>query len=533
MSAAVDSESRRRARAVRRFLRSRGAGRFAPTAYQIYATVVTGAIFGALAGNAISEAIGGSLDAHKLLVYGPVLLVLVLLAAVRFGVWQGPVLFSAPDVGLLLAAPIALAALIKPKLDQSLVLGAAAGAVVAGIALLLMAGGPASVGGARSAAWVVAFVCFAVLATATSWLVESSRRASGLVRRASPAALAFGAALLLAARSSSVGRTVGVWSGPWGWVIAPLAGTRGWPLAPILMAGTAIGAVVIARRRSGSTTAEQLLTRAETRAGLTASAYSLDYRGAALTYRSALPGTGAVRLPRVRRPTRSGLVVLWRDSLALLRDRGRVGWAVLLGGAGTYEIIVHPARVVPAGVGAVALYFAASLLCEPLRIDVDQPDRSELLLSWPFARVLVAHCVLPMLAMFAICAITIAGAVVAGAVGLGALALIPTLLGPVVAIAVLCAALAARRGGRIDDTLMSAFMSSDPSNPVGIVTIVLFLAPWLLLDIAAIAYCALIVGHAAAHTHRTVSATVLAVILSGAVAATLAGAARRSRRPQT
>jgi hypothetical protein len=315
--------------------------------------------------------------------------------------------------------------------------------------------------------------------------------------------------------------------------IAPLAGTRGWPLALILMAGAAIGAVVIARRRSGSPTAEQLLTRAETRAGLTASAYSLDYRSAALTYRSALPGTGAVRLPRVRRPSRSGLVVLWRDSLALLREPARVGWAALLGGAGMYEILVHPGRVVPAGVGAVALYFAASLLCEPLRVDVDQPDRSELLLSWPFARVLVAHCVLPTLAMFAIGAVTIAGAVVAGAVDVGALALIPTLLVPVVAIAVLCAALAARRGGRIDDTLMSAFMSSDPSNPVGIVTIVLFLAPWLLLDIAAIAYCALIVGHAAAHAHRTVSATVLAVILSGAVAATLARAARRSRRPQT
>jgi hypothetical protein len=531
VSVAAGRESRDRARAVRRFLRSRGAGRFAPTAYQIYATVVTGAIFGALAGHAISDAIGGSLDAHKLLVYGPVLLMLVLLAAVRFGAWQGPVLFSAPDVGLLMAAPIALAALIKPKLDQSLMLGAVAGAVVGGIGLLLMAGGPANVGGPRSAAWVVAFACFSLLATAESWLVECTRTATGLVRRASPAALAFGAALLLAASSSSVGRTVGVWSGPWGWVIAPLAGTRGWPVALILLAGTTIGAVVIARRRSGSPSAEQLLTRAETRAGLTASAYSLDYRGAALTYRSALPGTGAVRLPRVRRPSRSGLVVLWRDSLALLRDRARVGWAVLLGAAGTYEILLHPGRVVPAGVGAAALYFAASLLCEPLRVDVDQPDRSELLLSWPFARVLVAHCVLPTLAMFAIGTVTIAGAVVAGGVGVGALALIPTLLGPVVAIAVLCTALAARRGGRIDDTLMSAFMSSDPSNPVGIVTVVLFLAPWLLLDIAAIASCALIVGHAAAHTHRTVSAAVLALILSCAVAATLLRTARRSRRP--
>lgn len=531
MSVAVGSESRDRARAVRRFLRSRGAGRFTPTAYQIYATVVTGAIFGALAGHAITGAIGGSLDAHKLLVYGPVLLILVLLAAVRFGAWQGPVTFSAPDVGLLMSAPIALAALIKPKLDQGLVLGAAAGAVIGGIALLLIAGGPARVGGPRSAAWVVAFVCFAVLATAASWLVESSRTASGLVRRASPVALALGAGLLLAASGSSVGRTVGVWSGPWGWVIAPLAGTEGWPVALILIAASATGAVVIARRRSGSATAERFLTRAETRAGLTASAYTLDYRGAALTYRAALPGTGAARLPRVRRPSRSGLAVLWRDSLALLRARARVGWAALLGAAGTYEILVHPGRVVPAGVGAAALYFAASLLCEPLRVDVDQPDRSELLLSRPFARVLVAHTVLPVLAMFAIGTATIAGAVVAGAVGVGALALIPAVLGPVVAIAVLCAALAARRGGRIDDTLMSAFMSSDPSNPVGIVTVGLFLAPWLLLDIAAIASCALIVGHAAAHSQRTVSAAVLALILGAAVVATLLGAARRSRRP--
>ena len=195
MSDAVSADARDRARAVRGFLRARRT-RFRPTAYQVYATLVVGGIAGALAGNAVSEAIGGSLTAHKLLVFGPVVLFLGLLAALRFGTWQGPVGFSSADVGFLLTAPIAIAAFVRPKLDQSLVIGAVVGAAVAGVAILLIPGGPGSVGLVRALGAVAGVAGFAVLAVAASWLVESSRRASGLVRRASPAVLVIGAALL-------------------------------------------------------------------------------------------------------------------------------------------------------------------------------------------------------------------------------------------------------------------------------------------------------------------------------------------------
>jgi len=528
MSDAARADAGDRAREVRGFLRARRT-RFRPTAYQIYATLVVGGIAGALAGNAVSEAIGGSLDAHKLLVFGPVVLFLVLLAALRFGTWQGPVGFSRADVSFLLTAPIAIAALVRPKLDQSLWLGAAVGAAVAGVALLLLAGGPGSLGLVRALGAVVGVAAFAVLAVAASWLVESSRRASGLVRRASPAVLVAGAALL-AVSAAPLGRSVGVWSGPWGWAIAPLAGASGWPVAVGLIVVAAGASTILALRRAGAAGAEVFLARAETRSGLTVSAFSLDYRGAALTYRSALPARLG-RRARVRRPRAPWLAVLWRDALGLLREPARLAWATLLASAATVEALTHPGRPIPAGIAAAALYFAASLLCEPLRLDVDAPDTGALLLSWPFARLLLAHCALPALALFAVTASAIVATVIAGAAGAGALALIPTLLAPIVIVAVLCAALAARRGGRVDENLLGRLMSLDPNNPGGAAVLVLWLIPWLLATTIIVGGAVLVVGSAVAHHRAVVSAASIALALAGASCAVLAGLARGSSRP--
>jgi hypothetical protein len=513
---------------VRAFLRARRT-RFRPTAYQVYATLLIGGIAGALAVNAVSEAIGGSLDAHKLLVFGPVVLFLVLLTALRFGTWQGPVGFSSADVGFLLSAPIAIAALVRPKLDQSLVLGAALGAAVAGVALLLMAGGPGSVGLVRALGAVAGVAAFAVLTVAASWLVESSRRASGLVRRASPAVLVTGGALL-AISAAPFGRPVGVWSGPWGWAIAPLAGTSGWPLAVALILVAAGACTIFALRRAGAAGAEVFLARAETRSGLAASAFSLDYRGAALTYRSALPTRMGPRA-RVPRPRAPRLAVLWRDAVGLLREPSRLAWATLLASAATVEALTHPGRPIPAGIAAVVLYFAASLLCEPLRLDVDAPDTGALLMSLPVARLLLAHCALPALALFAVTGTAIVAAVVAGAAGAGALALIPTLLAPVVMAAVLCAALSARRGGRVDEKLLGRLLSLDPNNPGGAAVLVLWLIPWLLATTIIVGGAVVVVGSAVAHHRALVPAALIAVALAGAACAVLVAVARGSARP--
>jgi hypothetical protein len=269
------------------------------------------------------------------------------------------------------------------------------------------------------------------------------------------------------------------------------------------------------------------LARAETRSGLTASAFTLDYRTATLTYRSALPARVA-RRARVPRPVRPRSVVLWRDALAMLREPSRLGWAMLLGTAAAVEALTHPGQAPPAAVAVVLLYFAASLLCEPLRVDVDAPDRSALLLSWPFARVLLAHCALPIVILFGLAATTTVGVVLAGA---AALILIPTVLAPVIVTAVLCGALAARTGGRVDEDLLGRLLSLDASNPMGATLVVLWLIPWLIAAVVVIGGAVLILGHAIAHHDAVISAGGLAFGLTAAASAVLAAVARGSKRP--
>jgi hypothetical protein len=321
-----------------------------------------------------------------------------------------------------------------------------------------------------------------------------------------------------------------VWSGPWGWAIAPLADISGWPAALALIVVAAVATTTLARRRAAAAGAEVFLARAETRSGLGASAFSLDYRGAALTYRSALPARigRQARLPRPREPR---LAVLWRDALGLLREPGRLGWATLLASAATVEALTHPGRAIPAGVAAVALYFAASLLCEPLRLDVDAPDTGALLLSWPFARLLLAHCAFPVLALLAVTGTAIVATVLAGAAGAGALVLIPTALVPIVAVVVLCAALSARRGGRVDEKLLGRILSLDPNNPGGAAVLVLWLIPWLIATTIIVGGALLIVGSAVAHHRAVVPGALIALALAATACAALVTVARESKRP--
>jgi hypothetical protein len=311
-----------------------------------------------------------------------------------------------------------------------------------------------------------------------------------------------------------------------------MTGTSAWPVAVALLVLLTVVVTTTAHRRAGSATLEQFLVRAQTRAGITASLTMLDYRSAALARQAAgraAPSRGRPR--RIPRPTGARFVVLWRDTLALIRSPARLAWATLLSAAGTWEALAHPGRPVAAGLAALALYFAASLLSEPLRFDVDDPDKSRLLLSWDFARVLVAHCLLPVLALFAVLAATIAAAVLAGSAAPAALALIPTLVIPILGCAVLCAAQAARRGGRVDEALLARVMSTAAADPTGGVTAIIWLVPWLLVCVAVCAVPILIVGHAAAHHHLIVSTVILAVAISAGAAAVILARARRAAAP--
>jgi outer membrane lipoprotein SlyB len=524
---ATDPDLVERARATRAFARSHRRP-VRPSAYQVYVTLVCGAILGVFVRGAIASLIAGGIGIHGLLVLGPALLLLVVLAAARFGLWQGPVSFSAADLGLVLMAPIASADLVRPKLEHSLVIGALVGAAVGGVALLVIAGGPAGLGLARSVGAVVGMASLSTLCVAVSWLVESSRRSVGSVRRGSPVVVLVAAGLVAA--GEMVSSSIGMWSGPWGWAIAPLAGGAGWPLALGLAAAGSAAMAAWALRRAGAASIEMFAMRAGTRSALSASMWTLSYRGAALSYRAAQP-TG-VGLPiRLRPPTRPRRAVFWRDAIGLVRGPSRVGWAALLGAGATVEALTHPGAILPAGLAAAGLYFAASLLCEPLRVDVDYPDRSAILLSWTFTRVLLAHCFVPALVLAAITALTVVASVTLGVAGAGALALIPTLLVSVVATAVLASALAARRGGRVSEELLIRMLGADPSSPVSATLIFLWLAPWLIATLVTVGGAVTIVGHAVAHHRSVIGAGVIAFGITAAVAGALLATARRTIRP--
>ena len=551
--------ARARARAVAEVLRARRARAFRPSLYQVYVTLLATAIYGALAGHAIANAVGPGLSVRTLNVWGPAVLFAILTTAVRSGTWQGPVVFSQGDVAFVLAAPIPLATLVRPRLAQALALAGVAGAIVGVLTVLASGSGPAGIGGARLAGTLVAFAATGLIATASSWLVERSMRLTGCALRAGPLLLLLGVGLLVIAQLGPTGRSIAIWSGPWGWMLAPLCATSGWPVAVALTALGAAAVVALAFRLASSAPTECFLAQAETRSRITASAMMLDYRSAGLARREATatgPSSGRAvggdsglfgrrarfgrrlrLLPRrlVRRPRRSGRAVAWRDALAMVRAPSRVGWAAALCAAGVLEAIAHPGRPLPAALAAIALYFAAAGMLEPLRVDVDAPDKSRLLLSWDFGRVLLAHCALPAVALFGVASVTIAVAVAVGfgGAGIGVLAIMPTVLAPALCCAVLCAALAARSGGRIGGSVLLRVLSSGAIDPLGGVSAIVWVAPWLLLEIVVVALPALLLGHAAAHHRGVLAAGLWAGALSVAVAVTLRNVAVRSRTDAT
>ncbi|HEX5191645.1 MAG TPA: hypothetical protein VFW09_02500 [Solirubrobacteraceae bacterium] len=497
-----------------------------PSPYSLYMLILVCALVGAFGHGVVTTLLAGGIGPHGLLVFGPAVLLLVALAALRFGTWQGPVSFSAADVGLLLTAPIATAELIRPKLDLAIVTGACVGAVVGALMVLLISGGPVGLGPARSLCAVAGFAGVGAGATASSWIVQSARRSGRWVARGSPLVVAIAGALV--AVGASVSGAVGVWSGPWGWALAPLAGTAGWALATALLLVCSGSLVMWARACVRAASIETFQVRAGTRSALAASAFTLDYRGAALAYRAARPGE-RIAFARIPLPASARAAIAWRDVTGLVRDPARVGWAALVAAAATLLALSHPGNVAIAGVVAGAAYLAATLLCEPLRIDVDDPDRSAVLLSLPFWRVLLAHCAVPVVVLWAIATATIAAAVAAGVAGVGALLLIATVVAPLAAVTVLAAALASRRGGRIDEDLLTRLLMTDPSNPASAAIAVLALVPWLILTLVTVGAPVALLGHAVAADRPVIGAGIAAVAIAAAATAALSRVARHTR----
>lgn len=526
-----------RAEAVRRYLAEHRRRR-RPSLFTIYVAVLTVAIVGVLGESVLAAIVGGGLAQHSVSQFGPAALALLLLAGARFGVWQGPVSFRVPDVVLVLLAPLSIVSLVRSRLDHALLVATATGAGVGAAVALLAAGGVSALGPARAVAVALGLAAIGALAIALSWLVEASAETTRTVARAGPLLVALALAPLAAA-AGHVGAALVAWSGPWGWAIQPFTGRTGWPAATVLLVTLAVVAVRAARRRSATATAIVFLGRAEIRTGMATAAFVLDYRGVALHRRGAGgrggPGArlagfslGALTLPR---PRWARLAIPWRDALTALRSPARAGAAALIIAAAVTEAATHPGRGLPAAVSAVALYAAAALLCEPLRDEVDHPDRGAVLLSRRFASLLLGHCVVPLAILVASGAVTVGVLVAAGVAGPLLLLTIPTLLLAGTAVAVFGAALATRRGGRLDGDAMGRLAIVDPSSPAFGAALAVALAPWLLVSGGVLTAAIALLGRAVTHHDRVVTAGAGVTLLALVAAIVLLRLAWRSRTP--
>jgi nitrate reductase gamma subunit len=374
---------------------------------------------------------------------GPAVLLVGLVAALRYATWQGPVVFGAADVQLLLAAPLPRAALVRPRLAWGLGAGAALGGLLGLGAFLLLWAELAVPAGPLLAAALLGPAAVGLLAGALGWLVEESPACARAVLRLSPVGLLLAAALPAAPGAA-------LWSGPWGWAVGPTLAAAGgrvpsWPAQTALLALAVAAAVTVAWRRAGGAPTEELARRAALRGGLAASAYLLDVRAVVLLRQQATRALLGVRRVRLRRPRARWLAIPWRDALAMLRAPGRLGWAAALAGGAILAVAAAPSRRALVAAAVLAGYLAAGRLVESIRVETDQPD-AHYQLSWRSSTLMLLHCLLPAAVLAALgillaVAVWLAGLLSTTALGL-ALAGVPA----TAAVLVLAAAIAGRRG---------------------------------------------------------------------------------------
>ena len=396
-----------------------------------------------------------------------VALLLGLLATLRYATWQGPVVFTAPEVQFLLASPLPRAELVRARLGRGLVVGAAAGAALGLAAFVLLEAELAVAAWPLLAAALGGAAAFGMLAAALGWLVESSPAAARAVLLASPLVLAAAVAAWL---GGAVAVGADPWSGPWGWAAGPLvaaAGGRdpGWPLQAALLAAVTAAAVVAAWRTAARVALEELERRAGTRSGLGASLFMADPRGAALLRHQAVRGLVGARRLGLRHPRRRWLALPWRDGLSLLRAPGRVGWALVLCGSGALAVAVAPGRRLLAAGAVMVAYLGAARLVEPLRGEADQPDASRQL-PWRWGDLILLHTVTPILVFTAIGLAVTAALALAGLVPVPSLGMAAAACLPVAAALVWSAAIAGQRGRLGLDQFLTASAMGELAGPM-------------------------------------------------------------------
>jgi hypothetical protein len=327
---------------------------------------------------------------------------LVLLAAMwgvlRYGTWQGPVLFTTPELQWEVSSPLNRRALTLMKLRRASIIaagiGIAGGAIVTIGAMAMLRRNLLGL----AVACIGAFVALALLATALSWHVERSRSWTRVVDLATPAAL-----VLIALVGASVARgleATALWSGPWGWATGPVLAASGravsgWIALAGLLGVAATAAVVSAIATADQISEEELWRRSEARSSASAALFFGDVRAAKIVARRgrARGGFRGRELMMIRAP-RPWLVIISRDVLTFRRNPGLVGVAASFVAAAVLSGVAARERPILAAGVFVGLYAAASRLSEPIRLENDRPDAHRML-PWPLGTVLLMHSVVP------------------------------------------------------------------------------------------------------------------------------------------
>lgn len=482
-----------------------------------YILALAAGTIGLLLYGTASSALADGITPQRVPVWGPALLLLAVTLIARWGAWQGPVVFARADIGFMLGAPLSRSSLATPRLAWTLLRGAAASALAGAVVLVGLAGRGRSVTVGSGAGLIAGVALCGALAVALAWGAQCSARTSRLLGRLVPVVALLSAGLVVLARSGSAGREVALWSGPWGWATQAVAGVPGerWGAALGLLALSTGVACWIAIRHSNACSTERHAVRAEAREGAVASLSALDVRRAQLALRQVDDGRHRrAWRTRLRAPRHPNLAIPWRDATALLRAPGRLAEAALFTAACTTLALTNATHFLDAALAGLLGYLAVTRLLEPLRLEVDAPGASHNLLVRRFGQVLLSHVAVPMsiVVFFAglttvVCALT--HVITAQPGPLAALTLVAF---PAVA---LCAALSARRGGRMPISVLFFASGPDPSGG-GIVIL-----GWLLLWPASAAAVFGLSTHLA--TRHSVSSAVILALVAPFVLGTMLG----------
>jgi hypothetical protein len=166
---------------------------------------------------------------------------------------------------------------------------------------------------------------------------------------------------------------------------------------------------------------------------------------------------------------------VWRDAVAAVGAPARTLQGAALVAAGSVLGLLQPADPIGLPTALIVTYIGAARLLATLRLDLDVTPRAQVLLRPPLGQVLLAHALVP--AAVAATAACLAGlaCAVAGALPAHGGAAAAAAVGTAVLVTV-CAAMSAKRGGRMPPALIAVGSVADPSG--GGVTVITWLLFW-------------------------------------------------------